>query len=258
MIAAFRGAIIAAGRGERLRGAVNDLPKPLVELGGETMLMRQSRTLHRAGAETVVALVNSETAGLLAARAIRVPPWMKLQARDTPSSMESLFALGEHLRGARHFLLATVDAVVDAAELRRFAASALEVAGNDAARFDGALAVVRWRGDKRPLFAQIVPDGPDRAIAALGERQSAMVTAGFYWLPAAIFDFAPRARAARLDAMRKLLAMAVGSGMRLAAIELEATIDVDEAADLAAARAMIADAPMCSQSGGGGSGGSGG
>ncbi len=63
--------IIAAGRGERLRGAVNDLPKPLVELGGETMLVRQARMLHRAGAETVVALVNSETAGLLAARAVR-------------------------------------------------------------------------------------------------------------------------------------------------------------------------------------------
>jgi NDP-sugar pyrophosphorylase family protein len=255
MVAAFRGAIIAAGRGERLRGAVNDLPKPLVELGGETMLVHQARTLHRAGAETVVALVNSETAGLLAARAIRVPPWMKIQARDTPSSMESLFALGEQLRGARHFLLATVDAVVDAAELSRFAAGAVELAGSDAARFDGALAVVRWRGDKRPLFAEVAPD---HTIAALGERRSAMVTAGFYWLPAAIFDFAPRARAKRLDAMRKLLAMAVASGMRLAAIELEATIDVDEAADLAAARAMIDDAPMRNRGGGGNSERSGG
>jgi NDP-sugar pyrophosphorylase family protein len=255
MVAALRGAIIAAGRGERLRGAVNDLPKPLVELGGETMLVRQARTLHRAGAETVVALVNSETAGVLAARAIRIPPWMKLQVRDTPSSMESLFALGEHLRGARHFLLATVDAVVDAAELCRFAASALELTGGDAARFDGALAIVRWRGDKRPLFAEVAPDG---TIAALGERQSAMVTAGFYWMPEAIFDFAPRARTERLDAMRKLLAMAVASGMRLAAIELEATIDVDEAADLAAARAMIDDAPMRSRGGSGRSGGSGG
>ena len=237
MVRGLRGAIIAAGRGERLRGAVDDLPKPLVELGCETMLVRQARMLHQAGAETVVALVNSETAGLIAARAVRVPPWMKLQARDTPSSMESLFTLGEHLRGNAHFLLATVDAVVDAAEIRRFAARALELATGGAARFDGALAVVRWRGDKRPLFAEVAPDG---AIVALGERESAMVTAGFYYLPAAIFDFAPRARAERLDAMRKLLAMAVASGMRLAAVELKETIDVDESADFAAARAMVA------------------
>jgi NDP-sugar pyrophosphorylase family protein len=238
MVSGLRGAIIAAGRGERLRGVVDDLPKPLVELGGEPMLVRQARMLHQAGAETVVALVNSETAGLIAARAVRIPPWMKLQARDTPSSMESLFTLGEHLRGAPHFLLATVDAVIDAAEMRRFVARALELtAGSGAARFDGALAVVRWRGDKRPLFAEIAPDG---ALAALGERESAMVTAGFYYLPAVIFYLAPRARVERLDAMRKLLAMAVANGMRLAAVEVEATIDVDEPADLAAARAVVA------------------
>ncbi|MGH7914987.1 MAG: NTP transferase domain-containing protein [Candidatus Binataceae bacterium] len=249
MVGGLRGAIIAAGRGERLRGAVDDLPKPLVELGGETMLVRQARMLRQAGAETVVALVNSETAGLIAARAVRIPPWMKLQARDTPSSMESLFTLGEHLRGARHFLLATVDAVVDAAELRRFAVHARDLAGGAAARFDGAIAVVRWRGDKRPLFAEIVPDG---GISALGERESAMVTAGFYWLPATIFDFVPRARAERLDAMRKLLAMAVASGMRFAAIDLQTSIDVDEPADLADARAMVAGTPMRGQGGSGG------
>jgi choline kinase len=236
MVSGLRGAIIAAGRGERLRGAVDGLPKPLVELGGETMLVRQARMLRHAGAETVVALVNSETAALIAARAVRIPPWMKLQARDTPSSMESLFTLGEHLRDTRHFLLATVDAVVDAAEMRRFVARAMELTGDAAVRFDGALAVVRWRGDKRPLFVEVAPDG---AIAALGEQQSARVTAGFYYLPAAIFDFAQRARAERLDAMRKLLAMAVASRMRLATVELEATIDVDESADLAAARAMV-------------------
>jgi choline kinase len=237
--AAIRGAIIAAGRGERLRGAVHDLPKPLVELGGETMLVRQARMLREAGAETVVALVNSETAGLVAARAVPIPPWMTLRARDTASSMESLFTLGEHLRGAPHFLLATVDAVVEAAELRRFVGSALELTGAAAAPFDGALAVVRWRGDKRPLFAEVAADG---AIAALGERESATVTAGFYYLPAAIFDLAERARAEGLDAMRKLLAMAVASGMRLGAIHLATTIDVDESADLAAARAMVAGA----------------
>jgi NDP-sugar pyrophosphorylase family protein len=238
VVIGLRGAIIAAGRGERLRGAVGDLPKPLVELGGEPMLVRQARMLHQAGAETIVALVNIETAGLIAARAVRIPPWMKLQARDTSSSMESLFTLGEHLRDAPHFLLATVDAVVDAVEMRRFAARAVELtAVNGARRFDGALAVVRWRGDKRPLFAEVAPDS---AITALSERESTLVTAGLYYLPAAIFGFAPRARAERLDAMRKLLAMAVASGMRLAAVELEATIDVDEPADLAAARAKVA------------------
>src|ERR1700687_3874716 len=105
MVGGLCGAIIAAGRGERLRNAVDDLPKPLVELGSETMLVRQARMLHEAGAETVVALVNSETAGLIAARGITTAPWLKLRVRDTPRSMESVFTLGEYLRGGGHFLL---------------------------------------------------------------------------------------------------------------------------------------------------------
>ncbi len=241
MVSGFQGAIIAAGRGERLRGAVNDLPKPLVELGGETMLVRQARMLHEAGAERVVALVNCETARLIAARALALPRWMELHARDTASSMESLFTLAEYLGDARHFLLATVDAVAQAAELARFVTRARGLTARaGAAGFDGALAVVRWRGDRRALFAEVAPQGN---IRALGERESSLVTAGFYWLPAAMFELAPRARALELDAMRKALAMALDQGMRLAAVELAAIIDVDEAADLAAARAMLAAAP---------------
>jgi NDP-sugar pyrophosphorylase family protein len=234
------GAIIAAGRGERLRAAVGGVPKPLVELGGEVMLVRQARMLRRAGAANVVALINSETARLIEARRLELPAWMRLRVRDTASSMESLFALSDDLRDATHFMLATVDSVTGAAELGYFATRAAELTAPRAQRFDGALALVRWRGDRRPLFAAV---GADGAIAALGERESALVTAGFYWLPGAIFDFAPRARAAGLDAMRRLLAMAVESGMRLAAIELASTIDVDESADLAAARALVGDAP---------------
>ncbi|MDB5107481.1 MAG: Nucleotidyl transferase, partial [Candidatus Binatus sp.] len=55
------GAIIAAGRGERLRDAVADLPKPLVELGGEPMLARQARAMLGVGASPIVAVINSET-----------------------------------------------------------------------------------------------------------------------------------------------------------------------------------------------------
>lgn len=205
------------------------------------MLLRQARMLRAEGTDTVVAVVNSETALLIESRALAIPGWMRLAVRDTASSMESLFTLAEYLDGAARFLLATVDAVVDGAELRRFVADATEVSKDAAARYAGALAVVRWRGERRPLFAEVSEDG---AIVALGDRHSALITAGFYLLPAAIFELAPAARAAGLDAMRRLLAMAVRGGMRLAAIELSNVIDVDEAADLAAARAMVRQGPQ--------------
>ena len=67
-------------------------------------------------------MINSETD-----RAYRGPsgvgflPWMKLRRRDTPSSMESLFTLGDsHLRGAHLFCLPRLTRWLEAAELRRF------------------------------------------------------------------------------------------------------------------------------------------
>jgi choline kinase len=225
----FQGAIIAAGRGDRLRrsgGAT--LPKPLVELGGVTLLERQAGEMLAAGASEVLAVINSETAAL--AREVAFPSALRIVVRDTESSMESLFTLGENLAPG-HFLLATVDTVVAQAEFARFLNSAQE--RTSAGKFDGALAVTRWRGDRKPLFTNVNQEG---LIESLGEKETTMVTAGIYWLPTRIFRLVQRARARRLSALRGFLAMLVEEGVRLGAIEVAGAIDIDEAADLEAAR----------------------
>jgi len=236
MVAVFQGAIIAAGRGERLRASTGvELPKPLVEVGGVPLLVRQANAMLSAGAEEVLAIINSETAAL--AREVSFPPALRVMVRDTESSMESLFALGEHLRPG-HFLLATVDAVVSGAEFDRFVAQARKLTVDDAnPGLDGALAVVRWRGDHKPLFTEVTDSG---LIASLGQRETALVTAGMYWLPSAIFRFCAAARQRKLGAMRQFLQMLIEEGIRLGAVEVQGAIDIDEASDLAAARRMLA------------------
>jgi choline kinase len=225
----FQGAIIAAGRGERLRrsGGAN-LPKPLVELGGATLLARQANAMLSAGASEVLAVINSETAAL--ARELRFPAALRTVVRDTENSMESLFTLGEYLAPG-HFLLATVDSVVAQAEFARFVGAARERTGSGG--IDGALAVTRWRGDRKPLFTNVNQEG---LIESLGEKETTMVTAGIYWLPTRIFGSVERARSRRLAALRAFLSMLVEEGVRLGAIEVAGAIDIDEAADLDAAR----------------------
>ena len=46
--------ILAAGRGERLRPLTERLPKPLIPLAGEPLIVHQLRWLHRAGIREVV------------------------------------------------------------------------------------------------------------------------------------------------------------------------------------------------------------
>jgi len=236
VVSELQGAIIAAGSGERLRKGGEDIPKPLVRIDGETLLGRQARALMRAGAREVVAIVNSETAGIIARDKIELPDQLRIMVRDTAGSMESLLGLGEMLAPG-HFLLATVDAIIADAELAKFMehAHAL-ITKPDVRGFDGVLGVVRWRGDKRPLFAKIAAD---RRIVALGSDETDTVTAGLYLLPTSIFAFADNARRAQLSALRGFLAMLIDNGIKLGAVELADAIDVDEAADLAAARVAV-------------------
>src|SRR5262249_225729 len=104
-------------------------------------------------------------------------------------------------------------------------------------RLDGALGVVRWRGDLNPLFVQLREDGE---ISALGDRQSPTVTAGVYLFSTAIFGHGEEARRRGLDSMRRFLSMLLQRGMRFSGLEVACAIDVDDAADLSAAHQMLA------------------
>jgi NDP-sugar pyrophosphorylase family protein len=236
MVTKLQGAIIAAGRGERLRKASDDLPKPLVELGGEVMLARQARALVAAGASSVIAVINSETARIAGEMKIEMPAKLKIVVRDTPNSMETMLALGEYLEPG-WFLAATVDAVVAPAELARFVAESLRMISlRGDQNITGVLAVTRWRGDKKPLFAELTDDG---LIARLGGAETSMVTGGIYMMHSGIFALADSARSLGLDALRRFLDLMLERGLKLGAVEIGGAIDVDEASDLDAARGAI-------------------
>lgn len=50
----MRAMILAAGRGERLRPITDDMPKPLIEVGGQSLLERHLENLRAAGITSVV------------------------------------------------------------------------------------------------------------------------------------------------------------------------------------------------------------
>ena len=241
MVTRLQGAIIAAGRGERLRKSTReDIPKPLVMVGGQPMISRQARALLDAGASSVVAIINSETARVGEELLLDLPPSTRLVVRDTANSMETMLALGEVLEPG-WFIASTVDAVIPQIELARFVnESQKKIEERREEKLAGVLAVSRWRGEPKPLFADVTSDG---LILQLGNRQTSNVTAGLYLLSTGIFAHAAEARRAGLDALRRFLALLIERGMRLDAIEIEGAIDVDEGADLDAARRAVRKTP---------------
>jgi NDP-sugar pyrophosphorylase family protein len=236
-VSKLQGAIIAAGRGERLRESTRaDLPKPLVELGGETMLARQAAAMLAAGADSIVAIINSETAHIAEQMKLAIPDRVRIVVRDTANSMETMLALSEFLDPG-WFLAATVDAVIPQTELIRFVNEARRKRElyNDK-NFAGVLAVTGWRDEPTALFAEVTKDN---LIARLGGAQTHMVTAGLYFLSTGVFNFADQAHRAGLDALRRFLAMLIENRMQLGAVEIDGAIDVDEAIDLDAARRAL-------------------
>ena len=237
MVSKLQGAIIAAGRGERLRESTRtDLPKPLIELGGETMLARQAAAMLAAGADSIIAIINSETARIAEQTKLAIPDRVRIVVRDTANSMETMLALNEFLDPG-WFLAATVDAIIPQTELIRFVNEARRKTElyNDK-DFAGVLAVTRWGQEARALFAEVTKDN---LIARLGGAQTYMVTAGLYFLSTGVFDFADKAHRAGLDALRQFLAMLIENRMQFAAVEIDGAIDVDEAVDLDAARRAL-------------------
>ncbi|HLH77376.1 MAG TPA: NTP transferase domain-containing protein [Candidatus Binataceae bacterium] len=228
----MQGAILAAGRGERLRSPQADLPKPLVALAGRPLLWRQADSLRAAGAQSVVAVINSETAAAASKLRLALPQGLALVVRDTQNSLETWLELGNHLAPG-WFVAATVDAVLARAEMARFVTQA-QAQVQQRPALAGVLGVVNWRGDSRPLFVSVGQEGIVTAIGA----QAAMVTAGIYFFSTRIFEY--RNRAAGMGALRQFLAALIDWRELIGTVQVHNVIDVDETADLAAARRMVA------------------
>jgi choline kinase len=239
MAGRLNGAILAAGHGQRLRPVSGAVPKPLIELGGRPLLLRQINLLIAGGLSPIHVIVNSETHILIRQCGLRLPEKVQLLVSDTSNSMESLLELGEHVHPGI-FLLMTVDAVFRSADFRIFVANATKMVASSRSQLDGVLGVVKWRGDANPLFVEITQQG---IIAGLGQRQSPMVTAGIYLLSTDIFLHTAEARRRGLGAMRRFLAMLIEKGSRFAALEVPQAIDIDVGADLKAAQEIVRGEP---------------
>ena len=238
----LKSGILAAGRGERLRGASNCL-KPLVKVGGQSLIEHVLTAMSDAGAGEVVVIINEDS---LAVRdhvsKMQWPFALRWIVETTPTSMHSFLRLVESLAedgDEGPFLISTVDTVAGGQTYARFIA---EAQSNERAAV--TLALTSPGNDEKPLLVRTAP-GSGRVVAIGPEAApSEYATAGVYAVRASILREAEPARRDGVDALRSFLGRLLDRGYELSGIPIAEAIDVDRPADIGTAEAFLRSASV--------------
>ena len=233
----LKAGVLAAGHGERLRGESNAL-KPLVKVGGQSLIEHVLHSMSDAGASEVVVIINETSSAVRDHVAARKWPFaLRWVVETTPTSMHSFLRLVETLAADGDegpFLLSTVDTVAGVQTYARFIDEAR--ANTEAAV---TLAVTSPGEDEKPLFVRMAA-GESR-ITSIGDAaaSSGYATAGVYAVRASILREAEGARRDGVDALRTFLKRLLDRGYHLAGIPIAESIDVDRPADVETAEAFL-------------------
>ena len=228
-------AIIAAGEGSRLKHEGIDTPKPLVRIGGQTLIERLIGIFRsRRDCEGVSVIISPEVAS-------RAP---KLDADNviiasTGGSMESLRQLAPSLKGCGHFCLTTVDTVFRPEEFDRY----MEAFHDGSGRYDGCMGVTSYVDDEKPLYVSADTQGTVTGYFDTPVDGADYVSAGIYGLPESALALLNECMDAGKTRMRDFQRALVASGMRLQAWPFGCVIDIDHATDIDKAVRLLADTP---------------
>ena len=232
-------AILAAGEGSRLFREGVGVPKPLVRVGGETLIGRLLRIFHQQGAEETVVIVNQlhpETEAYvrsLMAEGQYGP--IRLIVKTTPSSMHSFHALSPYLQDAP-FCLTTVDTIFREEEFTEYIRAFEEA--TSAQSLDGMMAVTDFIDDESPLYV-----GTDEALRITGFHDTCQgdryISGGIYALTPRALPTLQRLMNEGQSRMRNLQRGLIADGLHLQACPFSKILDVDHADDIAKAEQFL-------------------
>lgn len=239
MSAIVSGAIIAAGKGSRLKG--QGVPKPMVEVAGEPLIQHVLSNFEHAGIASAAVIFNAKEEGCAAYVRDRFGTLVpRVIVKNTRSSLASFReVLGAAAPG--RVLVSTVDAFCPREDFVRFVRQAAK-ASSDAT----VLAVTGFVDDEKPLWVSTTRKG---RVTVVGGASGDAVTAGIYVIP-------ERVRRMRipesLERLRDFLAWLCKSGEPMQAIEIAKVVDVDRPEDLEIAEELARGGVPAGAGGGGG------
>lgn len=234
----FSSGIIAAGDGSRLKADFPQTIKPLLPIRGIPLVHWTSSSLISAGSNNIAILFNSKaTAARDYLESRHWPVHWDFIVADTSCSWESFRLISHRLAAScEQFLISTVDALIPADEISRFARTALAALPND--KPAAALAVTCFVEDEKPLWADLDETGRITAFGS-SSRQRKFVTCGLYALNRLLVERMPEAQA--YDSLRAYWGTLLNENVSLYGLPLTKTVDVDRPEDVATAEEFVAN-----------------
>lgn len=215
-----------------MTGEGMSLPKPLVEVNGETLMGRLIRIFSENDAESIHVMINGYSPRVeefLAESAVPV----QIVKKTTPSSLHSFFELIQSgLQGP--VCLTTVDTVFNPRELRELVSTF-----RSNPELDGLMAVTSFVDDESPLYVRT--DGLNR-ITGFEDQFSEgirLVSGGIYCLRQPALEVAVDAVNRGVNRMRNYQRNLLGAGLQLRAFEFKQIVDVDHIADIKVAESLL-------------------
>lgn len=231
----MHGLILAGGEGARLAGEGITVPKPLVRVGTEPLVIGLLATLASLGCETLTCMVRADFTAvlqLLEGREFGAP--LEVQTCRTPSSMHTL---AEGLRAVPPgaVFCSMVDTVMPAADWSDVYAGTVRAL---AAGAEAVLAVTPFVDDESPLYVNTDSGGFVQTLSD-APLAPALVTGGVYGFSTAARQAAAEAVEQGVQRMRGFLKWLVARGSRVGTIAVPRIIDIDHQSDLRLANAWL-------------------
>jgi NDP-sugar pyrophosphorylase family protein len=231
----MHGLILAGGEGSRLSADGVNVPKPLVRVAGEPLVIRLLALFASLGCETLTCMVREDLTDvfqLLERRDFGLP--LVVRPCATPSSLHTL-AEGLQAVPAGPVFCTMVDTVMLAADWHKvYAGSARGLAGGA----DAMLVVTQFVDDESPVYVSTDDAGLVQAVSDI-PLAPVLVTGGVYGFSAAARVAAAEAVGQGVQRMRGFLKWLVARGNRVGTLAVSRIIDIDHLSDLRLANAWL-------------------
>ena len=227
-------AIIAAGEGSRLRNEGLNVPKPIVEVMGEPLIVRMIRILEQNHADSISIIINENMAEVRRViDRLGVSCELTVVESSTESSMHSFYELTKVMKPGP-FCLATVDTVFREEEFAEF----VEAFETDK-ESDGLMLVTPFVDDEKPLYVETDDDMTITGFHDDCNSRTRYVSGGVYALRDNAIDVLHDCIDNGVKRMRNYQRSLLIAGLRLKAYAVDKVVDIDHVGDIDVAQQLL-------------------